>query len=421
MYPYRPDYPQCYKDPDVTDAEHLAIAAYHLIEAGYGDAAENLIQKICAAFENIPLDRRLKPPAKQLGMVRYLPCGILKFAGGPQDFNVPAPPFDEGTDDEKETQKQKDVAERGRKSAKRARLGWFSRKQAAAALTGRMPSTGSFRPAVLLGKISALCDAYDPGAPSEIKILLAEKLEAVLQKNALSSDRWTELRQDLTDNGGGRYHHDDDPVMGFAYMSEAQVRIAADIMSRDERNQVGRLQQLEENIIKWRECDRSAVHDLHTMLDHPDSDDRRIPFLEVKYKAYYAKDYYGSQEYYCSVRLGEALRALQDVNDLMRCHAALCRHDDEYLHGLLISTKMVDEDLDGNIAPDLYITAAKIAAGGIWRAFGDDGSTPDRELAASAEKAMAAIIDACRVPDRFDSELLHPPVGPDAGENKDGA
>lgn len=410
-------YPKNYTDPDVTDAEHLTLAAYHLIEAGYGDAAEPFIQAVRHVFEDVRVNLRLKPPAKALGRVQYLPCGILRYADGSETKDVPAAPYAYGDEEQRAKEHRNAVAGRGAASCRKAYMGWFSEKQASAAYAGRLPNTATFRPAAILKKITALCGAYDPAMPKDAALLLADKLHAVMLKNPMSRQRWTKLRQDLADFGGSRYHYEEDPALGFAYLSEAQVRIAADIIERDDDQQQNDLAQIQPQVVKWLQCNRDAMRDIDGMLDHGHEECwDSIPFLKRNYEAYYpdtrpegrGTSYYDTQEYHMNMRLRDAFGTMQDVNDLMRCHAALCRHDDEYLHGLLLECKMVDEDLDASMPPDLHIRAALLMAVTVYKPCGSNGAAPDTELAAMAESAVPAILAHCGALERLDSDLLHP-------------
>lgn len=421
------EYPQYYTDPDVTDAEHLTRAAWHLIQAGYGDASLPFIQAVCRAFENVEINRRLNPPCKALGNVQYLPSGILRYTDGKID--VPAPAYEAGTEEEKAADHKKTVAKRGADSCRRADLGWFPQKQAAAAFAGRMPNTASFRPAATLRKIWGLCEAYGPDMPIAASLVLAEKLREVIAKCPLSHEKWTRLKQDLVDFGGSRYSYDrNDSTMGFAYLSEAQVRIAADIIERDSNDQQYELGRIDPQVIKWPAASYDAMHDIYNLTSSGDEAcQAAIPFVRSHYEAYFpercgrrqSRNYYSTQEYWMNIRIGEAFYAMQDVNDLMRCHAALCRHDDEYLHGLLVQTKMIDEDLDASIPPDLWMQAARLMAVRMHKPFNDPGITLDEELAASAESAVAEILAWCDARERLDSELLHPVPEADAESGPD--
>ena len=423
------EYPECYTDPDVTDASHLTQAAWHLIQAGYGDASIPFVQAVCKAFEGVEINRRVSPPCKVLGDVQYLPNGILRYQD--KDIDVPAPPYEAGTEEEKAADRRKTVAKRGAESCKRAEIGWFPQKQAAAAFAGRMPNTASFRPAATLRKILGLCQAYGSGMPVQAALVLAEKLKAVTEKCPLSHTKWTLLKQDLADFGGSRYSYDrDDSTMGFAYLSEAQVRIAADIIERDAHDQQYELNRIRPAVIKWNEASYRAMQGINATTDSDDpACQAAIPFVKAHYEAYFpercgrrrGKNYYSTQEYWMNIRVGEAFQVMQDVNDLMRCHAALCRHDDEYLHGLLIQTKMIDEELDASMPPDLWLQAAKLMAVRMHKPFNDPKTILDDELAASAESAVMEILDWHNARECLDSELLHPVPEENAGTQPEDA
>lgn len=434
--PYRPksDYPSCYKDPDVTDAEHLTAAASHLIDAGYGDAAQAFISKICACFEDVPINKKLSPPARMLGRVRYLPNGILELDTGSEKYAVPAPAYDPGTDEDLAEQDRISRAKRGNDAMRHVRVGWFSQRQAAGALAGKLPNTAAFRPAVILAKIKAICDAYDPAMHPEARAVLGMKLYEIIQKNPLSADRWNNLRQNLADFGGSRYHHyGEDVTMGFAYLTKAETEIVRGMLEKDGKALQSELRGIEECVVKWTECPADIISQIHSAFDadahnHQDLLDE-IPFLKMRYDAFQKQFeptpedaeryyYYGTQEYHQVQRLMDANRTLQDVNNLMRCHAALCRHPDPDFHELMLTCKMIDEELDRSVPPDLYMAAANIAMARVWTVPLGAKFKIDEELAAAAEAAFPAIINRYGTAEKFDSVLLHPV--PDEEKESDG-
>lgn len=421
-YKCNPDYPSCYKDPDITDAEHLTAAAAHLIEAGYGDAAQVFINKICACFRDVPMNKKLSPPAKMLGSVRYLPNGVITYDTGSSKYEIAADPYDPGTDDEMAAQDRKSRMKRGNEAMRKAYVGWFSQKQAAAALSGKLPNTATFRPAVILNKIKSICDAYDPAMPREARAVLGVRLHGILEKNPLSADKWTHLRQNLADFGGSRYHHYGDIItMGFAYLTKAETEIARRMLEKDSAKLQSELRGIQECVVKWTECPAEIAGQVHSAFDadksHQDLLDK-IPFLKMRYDAYRKQYetqpdgeryyYYGTPEYHQVQRLMDANQALQDVNNLMRCHAALCRHPDEDFHELMLKCKMIDEELDASMPPDLYLKAATVVASRVWTVPPGTELAISDVLADAAEKAFPAVIAEYAVQEKFDSPLLHP-------------
>ena len=414
-------YPMRYVDPDITDAENLLRAAYHLAEAGLEEDAEKYIAQLCKLFKDVPINRKIQTPAKVLGEVNYLKQGVLRLYDGRVNIEMPAPPYADDDEEKTKAGARRNLAKRAADAGKYADLGWFSLRQAAGALAEKPPNTATFRPAVILSKIISVCTAYNPDMPAEAALVLSDKLKAILDKNPLCHDRWTTLRRDLHHRGSGRYSYSDDSRMGFAYLTESNLKIASDIMARDGQNQTEKLRSVSEEIIKWEETKYKVIHELYSAVDSPsDALKEQVKFFKMRSEQYEQdkSHFYHTPAYTLGARINKCFGAMQDVNDLIRCHAALCRHPDEYLHKTLIDCKMISEELDKTMPEKIWIAAGFLMSFQMIRPSEYD-ETQDMEIAREAIKAVAAIAERQNIAVKMDSPLLHPVSETQATEGDD--
>lgn len=152
-----------YMDPDVTAAENLIIASYHLQKAGELALAETCALKAADTFGPVPVDK--KRHRKILGNAYYDPSGILSCPDGSGYAKVPAPPWDDSDDGSEATaQHAKYAKSRMRQEfnycADRYGLGWFASGQLRAAIEDRTFKTRGRTLSAALENLQKTADAW---------------------------------------------------------------------------------------------------------------------------------------------------------------------------------------------------------------------------------------------------------------------
>lgn len=404
MYSYetiRNAVPSGYSDPDISEAENLTIAAYHLIQAGRGDEALPFINSVLELFGDVPFDRKRRMPSKRLGKVDWLPCGILSLNVSGRVYDVPAAAYDPGKDEKEEA---KAALKKASTACKDAGMHWFPSRQAVAAMQHGIPSAGTFRPASMLQKVFSICRNARPDIAEPASAVLAGKLTDILDKNPLRGECYTALRRDLYTVGNDGYCWDPDAECGFAWLDEEQVKSAMKLLEEYHDDIEDLLRGLPFHVVKWEETGRDAANRMLDVLQEPESDDlSRLPFLRSYQEAMKSRrSYYGTDE--CRLRgiMWSACQTACDVSNLQRCHAALCRQEDLYLKDMLVRCKMTDPELDKELPEDLWKQAAMCVMGKAW------DMDLDKEKVRGAFDAMRCILDKPATKKSLESPLLRP-------------
>lgn len=399
-------YPVCYKDPDITDAEHLTCAAYHLIEAGRDDMAQALISQVCQAFRDIPVDPKQEPACKALGSVKYFPQGVITVPGPQYDLNVPAPAYD--TDQMADM--RRGASSRVSKACRQSCLSWFSSKQAEAAMRQKLPATNAFRPAMMLERIMKLCAGWKPDMPQEAAAVVAWKLYEVLDRNPIRSRHNSTVCMDLATHGTSYYSSCDEGLWGFKYLSESQVEAARDILSHDNGSQASALDRLSQSKITWNVCISEELNQIRAAIESvPDGTDicEKIPFVRCCRQAMLGHKPKGQADMSMHVLkeyVMDAFYAAIDVCNLIRCHEALRWHPDSYIHGVLAACRIISDSLD--IPESLHLDVMDIMAARVFAAPVPDGHSQD--CAYMAFSAVRQLSEMFGLPAAMDHPLLHP-------------
>lgn len=197
-----------YADPDVSDAEHFIIAAWHLLATGADDLAAQLIERAVGLFDGIPPDETGRA---HLGKAGYLPAGILYAETNCYDhgyYEVPAPSREAAQIPQKTADAQE--AKRRRKLVKDActvaDVGYLAQRQILAAVDGKPIRQTGFAPAKTIKAVVALCAGFSPDMDPAAAAVLADKLIDVMGTSSIRHVKASAVWMDMQHVGSDICH-----------------------------------------------------------------------------------------------------------------------------------------------------------------------------------------------------------------------